>query len=102
MYIAHRDAASVDYMDEYTFLYSEEIILAERFLNKGYKCACCLESRVVHNHSKTVKSEFDKKRIRKMQVESFEYYLRKYREYGKLKRTIGCWFYAAKLILLGG
>lgn len=94
--------ADVDYMDEATFLYSEEIILAERLCRKGYKCACCCDSYVIHNHSKTVKSVFDKKRIRKMQVNSFAYYLKKYRGYGRLKNKIGCWFYTVKLILLGG
>ena len=91
----------VDYMDERTFLYSEELILAERLLEVGYRCACCTNTSIIHNHSKTVKKNIDKKRIYKVQMESFRYYLEKYRKYKTLKRNICCLFYYLKLRLLG-
>lgn len=91
----------VDYMDERTFLYSEEIILAERLLKSGYKCACCTDTSIIHNHSTTVKKSIDKKKIYKIQMESFRYYLEKYRNYKNIKRNICCWFYYMKLRLLG-
>lgn len=92
----------VDFMDEHTFLYVEEPILAERLLEKGYRCACNLESSIIHNHSVTVKSSFDKKKIRKMNNESFSYYLRKYREFNKMQIKICCAFNSLKMIVLEG
>lgn len=78
----------VDYFDEHTFLYCEEIILAERLLNLGYKCACNVNSSVIHNHSKTVKNTFQKKEIIKIKESSFDYYLSKYRNYNIISRKI--------------
>lgn len=88
--------AEVDFLDEHTFLYSEEIILAERFLEKGYKCACVPTVKVIHNHSKTVKSALDRKKIKKIQEQSFLYYLTEYRKYGKVKRAICLFFFRIK------
>ncbi|MCQ2495199.1 MAG: glycosyltransferase family 2 protein [Lachnospiraceae bacterium] len=90
----------VDYMDENTFLYVEEPILAERLLKKNYRCACYIEQQVVHNHSVTVKSTFQKKKIRRMNNESFRYYLTEYRGFGKLKTTICCIVNSLKMIFL--
>lgn len=59
----------VDYMDEGTFLYMEEPILAERLLLKGYKEACALKAKVVHAHSTTVASVAKRKQIYKWQNE---------------------------------
>lgn len=91
---------SVDYMDEHTFLYSEEMILAERLLKKSYRCACCLDASAVHNHSTTVKSSIKKRKIKKIQLKSFDYYLKEYRKYNGFKRLICRIFYSLKLSLL--
>ena len=91
----------VDYMDEHTFLYSEEIILAERLLDKRYKCACCTNTSIIHNHSTTVKKNIEKKKIYKIQMQSFIYYLKEYRKYNVIKKSICSWFYYLKLRLLG-
>ena len=91
----------VDYMDEHTFLYVEEPILAERLLKKKYRCACCFHTQIIHNHSTTVKSVFAKNKIRKMNNESFKYYLKKYRRFNSLQIEICCFFNYIKLILLG-
>lgn len=90
----------VDYMDENTFLYSEEFILAERLLKRGYKCACCTSARIVHNHSITVKSAFHKRRIREIQEESYSYYLNKYREFSRIQKMLCRLFYRLKLHFL--
>lgn len=92
---------SIDYMDENTFLYVEEPILAERLLKHNYKCACCLNASIIHNHSTTVKSVFAKKTIIKMNNESFSYYLRKYRHYNKLEINICCMFNTLKMFFVG-
>lgn len=89
----------VDFMDEETFLYCEEIILAERLLKKGYRCANC-KINIIHNHSKTVKSVFDKKNIIKMNNNSFRYYLKHYREYSPFKVFMCLLFNYIKLIIL--
>ena len=34
-------AVQADFLDEHTFLYYEEAILAERLLAQGFRCACC-------------------------------------------------------------
>lgn len=87
----------VDYFDENTFLYWEEPILAERLLNKGYLCACDLKTSIIHNHSKTVRSTFDIRRIIKINNESFAYYLKYYRNYSTVFVKICCLFNTIKL-----
>lgn len=79
---------SVGYMDEHTFLYSEEIILAERLLVNKWVCACAIGKKVIHNHSKTVKSTFNNLKVISMQNNSFNYYLKEYRNYPLIKRII--------------
>ena len=87
---------AVDYMDEHTFLYCEEFILAERLLKRGWKCACAINTSIIHNHSKTVKTTLGKWKMLSAQNKSFSYYLKEYREYGLLKRTVCIVFYMAK------
>ena len=94
-------AEEVGYLDEHTFLYSEEIIYAERLLKKGYRCACVPTTKIIHNHSKTVRSNIDEKRIRNIQMESFRYYLSTYRKYGILMQRICVAFYVFKLKIIG-
>lgn len=92
--------AEAGFLDEHTFLYSEEIILAERLLEKGYKCACVPNIKVIHNHSKTVKSALQAKTVKKIKTESFRYYLTAYRKYGKIKIALCLFFYRIKLKLI--
>lgn len=82
----------VDYMDDSTFLYYEEVILAERLLNKGFRCACCTDTSIIHNHSTTVKSSFELNEIIKIKNKSFSYYLKEYRHYSNLKIKMCCVF----------
>lgn len=90
--------SAIDYMDEYTFLYFEESILAERLLKKGYKCAVCTETSIIHNHSTTVKSTFDKKKIARLNTESLRYYLLQYRKFNLLTTQLCCLFNYCKWI----
>ena len=89
------------YMDEHTFLYVEEPILAERLLRCNYRCACCLDTKIIHNHSTTVKSVFAKRQVLKMQNESFRYYLKKYRQFNPIQIEICCIFNFIKMMFLG-
>ena len=91
---------AVNYMDEHTFLYVEEPILAERLLAKGYRCTCCLNAQIIHNHSNTVKSALDKKKIRKIKNNSFFYYLKEYRKYHVIQAQICVLFDWIKWVIL--
>ncbi len=91
----------INYMDENTFLYCEEIILAERLDKKNYKCACCLTTKAIHNHSKTVRSVMDKNKITKMNNNSFRYYLKEYRGFNSVNSNICLFFNWIKWTLLG-
>lgn len=89
----------VGFLDENTFLYCEELIYAERLLKEGMKCGCLVNKNVIHNHSKTVKSSFNKLRILVIQNKSFNYYLKQYRGYSLCKRCICLFFYTLKNLL---
>ncbi len=88
--------AECGYLDEKTFLYCEEMILAERYLRKGYKCACDIEHSIIHDHSYTTKKVFEKNRLLKMQLNSFSHYLREYRGYAKIRSFLCQMFFAIK------
>lgn len=90
----------IDYMDDYTFLYVEEPILAERLIAHNYRCVCCLNTSIIHNHSTTVKSVFAKKTIIKINNNSFAYYLKKYRKFNCLQIHICCFFNCIKMLFL--
>jgi hypothetical protein len=67
-------------LDEKTFLYYEEPILAERLDSIGAECWLCGETQVIHNHGKTIKTVIKKKKTYKIVCDSYEYYLRQYRK----------------------
>lgn len=75
----------VGFLDEHTFLYCEEPILAERLLAKNYRCAVDLDNNIIHNHSTTVRSSYSKKRADQISAESFKYYLEKYRKFNAVQ-----------------
>lgn len=77
----------VDYMDERTFLYNEEDILAERLLKKGYVAYYDPEVCVKHNESSSMKKIPKKKQksILKARAKSRDLYLKEYRGFDRLK-----------------
>lgn len=82
--------SAVDCMDERTFLYSEEAILAERMLRKGFRCFYDSEVSIIHNESTTLKrmsSQSKKFRITETE-KSREIYLRDYLNFSKPIRVI--------------
>ena len=72
-----------DCMDERTFLYGEEDILAERLIEKGYKTFYDAEVSVTHMESSTMNRMLPSKK--KMQAKennkSMELYLKEYRDF---------------------
>jgi GT2 family glycosyltransferase len=75
----------VDYMDERTFLYGEEDILAERLLKKGYTAYYDPQVSVKHNESSSMKEvpKDKQKRIIEARRKSRELYLTDYRHFNK-------------------
>lgn len=90
MLLRNKAMAEIDCMDERTFLYCEEDILAERLLKNDYKTYYTPDVSVTHKESTTMKRM--SKNRRKMQIEesekSREIYLRDYRNFTPLKRKI--------------
>lgn len=84
--------AAISYMDEETFLYCEEPILAERLLSKGYRCACALQTKVTHNHSSTVNDNVSLNECLLISKESVQYLRRHYYHYTKYQLLICEWF----------
>lgn len=80
----------VDCMDERTFLYGEESILAERMLTIGSYSFYDAEVSVIHMESATMKrmTANKKKMVIKESQKSREIYLRDYRQYNKLARIL--------------
>lgn len=69
----------IGYFDDNLFLYGEECILAEKLYQKDYEVYFMPDLCVFHNHSTTIGSIYDSKKIGKMQLKSNKYYLEKYR-----------------------
>lgn len=89
----------INYMDEHTFLYLEEPILAERLSQNGYKCALCTTAKIIHNHSETVNSVFDKKKRCKVVNASFRYYLKEYRHFNTVATNFCIVFNYIKMMI---
>lgn len=79
---------NIGYLDENTFLYYEEPILAERLNKMGAECWICGETQVIHNHGKTISTTIQKKKTADFLCASLDYYLEHYRAYGWIKRKI--------------
>lgn len=89
----------IDYFDENTFLYCEEPILAEKLLGKGYRCACCISTNVIHNHSYTVRKALSRISYIRCNLKSFAYLLKEYRGFGCFQINICCVFQLLRMLL---
>lgn len=79
------DLMVINGLDEKTFLYYEEPILAERLLSINKISFFCGDVTVIHNHGKTISSNLTLKITLENILKSYKYYLRKYRRYNLLK-----------------
>lgn len=74
-----KKVSEVDFYDENTFLYHEEIIIGRKLYNKGYIQVIDLNSEYDHHHSvsvsKSIKSAI---RLKNYFLDSQEYYIRTY------------------------
>lgn len=80
----------VNCLDERTFLYCEEEILAERMLPKGISSYYCANAQLVHMESATVKQESKKAIFKRIGIvlDSLDVYLREYRHFGWGARAV--------------
>lgn len=88
MLLRASDMVSIDYLDEGTFLYYEEPILAEKLDKIDKECWLCGEAVVVHNHGKTISTSIKKKNTCEILCKSYEHYLREYRHYNSFIRWV--------------
>lgn len=77
-----------NYLDENTFLYLEEDILAEKLIQYDLDTYYLPNINIVHNHSTTVSNEIKKTKINNIVSKSYKYYLKEYRHYNKLQIVI--------------
>lgn len=90
MLLNNKAMADIDCMDERTFLYGEEDILAERLLTKGYTTYYDSDVSITHKGSKTITrmSANKKKMLIEQKEKSLEIYLKEYRNYPILIRWV--------------
>lgn len=88
------------YLDENTFLYYEEAILAERLRRKKYRCACVTKTKVIHRHSTTVLQNIGKSGYRRAYKKSYAYYLKEYRRFPLWQQVLCKAFFAVKVYFI--
>lgn len=90
MLLKNSTMAEIDCMDEATFLYGEELILAERMLAVNSVAYYDAEVAVTHNESSSMATmdAAQRNRVGKISEESREIYLKKYRHFGFFKRCL--------------
>ena len=88
--LKNKNIKEVNFFDEKTFLYAEEIILAEKFLNKNYYFVYVDNVEVFHDHAQTTKCLFKKSTFKEYIsiVNSNMYYFNKYRNYSKVSCSL--------------
>jgi len=74
----------VGWLDENTFLYAEESILAEKLLKHGYRIAYTDYVYVRHMHGSFI-GKLERRQNVSLILKSEPYYLRNYRGYGEVK-----------------
>lgn len=88
MMLRNEDLKRIGLLDEGTFLYYEEPILAESLRKLNKTVVNFGRIHVIHNHAETIKSNISRKRNRAIVVESMDYYLKKYRKFNAFERMI--------------
>ena len=97
------DIKKCGFMDERTFLYFEEDILAERMLKQNKQAYFCSEASIIHLESMTVKKIASKHSLKKVGIvlKSMDIYLKNYLHYGLLKRFF-CKFFRGTIVFFKG
>jgi len=87
--IRNADFIACGMMDSNTFLYGEEIILAERMRTLKKSIYYYPQVSVLHEHSATISKFIDKKSKLKLQFESEVYYYKNYKNVSSLLIKVG-------------
>lgn len=103
MLLRNSSMQEVDCMDERTFLYCEEEILAEKLIKISKKIYYTSETNIIHLESMTVNGENGKRSIWKTKIllSSMNLYLKEYLRFGVVSRGV-CLLFKAAVILLRG
>lgn len=80
----------VEGFDEHTFLFCEEMILAERLLQKGYSIYYENQVNVIHEHGQTVKASLQVLKSIRISFQSSIYYYTTYRNLQKSVAVLAC------------
>ena len=100
MLLKNKAMKEIDCMDERTFLYGEENILAERLLQKGYKAYYVPDVSIKHNESFTTRLTHNKLKMRLREtIKSYNLYLKEYRHFKAPARWF-CYFIRALIIYI--
>lgn len=83
MLIKTRVMSEINYFDENTFLYAEELILAEKLRYSEYKTVYLPEVYIKHIHGFST-SDLGNKKIFSMKLKSDLYYFKNYRKYNEI------------------
>ena len=86
--LVNRYIEQIGFLDEATFLYYEEPILAERLAKIRKTCWLCGDSCVIHNHAVTISKSITKNAIIKTVSNSYKYYLSEYRKFNIVQIAI--------------
>lgn len=90
---------SVGFFDEHTFLYGEELILAERLKKNGFSIMCDPSKTVLHLHNQVIGTFYNSMKRDLMKYKSEYYYYTAYLNYPKIIYPIGnimIYFYYCK------
>jgi GT2 family glycosyltransferase len=79
--------SDIGFFDENTFLYAEELIIAEKFRKLGYETVFDPEVSVTHYHEASTK-KIDRKKRFEYHLRSDLYYFSEYRNYSKTKLAL--------------
>lgn len=89
----------INYLDENTFLYREEQILAEKLILNNMLWYVLPDIKVIHNHSRKIQSPFQLLWHKFHEYESTKYYFTKYKNYNILYIYLYSLLYALKTFL---
>lgn len=78
----------VGLFDENTFLFAEEMVLADKLGRKNYKSYFINTITLIHNHGQTVKSTMDTLKAMEVSHKSEEYYFKNYRSVSRFSLFI--------------
>ena len=78
----------INMFDEHTFLFAEELIIAERLRNEGLKCYYLPKVNVLHHHSVTINKKLSNSNKLRLRYNSELYYFKTYIGISTIQRIV--------------